>query len=424
MTWSILDEEWGVLAGLLPANWRDLARETGAIRHEKGITDPAVLLRLLLLHVAGGLSLRSAVARAPEVGLERVSSVALFKRLRAAEGWLGAMAAGMYVASRHARRVDPELRGRRLRAVDATTVHEPGKTGSEWRVHFSVTLPQMACDFYELTDVHGGETYKRFPVKPGDVILGDRGYCHREGVAHVLRAGGDVLVRLNSTSFPLLDTAGQSFSLLTHLRQLNGRRCRAWAVRFDAGEDRFAARLCAVRKSQLAAERAKQKIRQEDLKKQRTSLPETFEFAEYVFVLTTLAKEKFPASLVLELYRARWQIELVFKRMKSLLRLGHLPKKSDASSRAWIQGKLLTVLLIERLLEQADFFPPGDTTSTRRSRWREFIEGRDSVLGVLVPAIPPSRLLRAARRLGPRLAAPPARRPIWTVPRALAPADG
>jgi hypothetical protein len=355
---SALDEEWQLLARLLPENWRQMAREQHAIRHQKGITDPEVLLRLLLLHVAGGLSLRSAASRAPEVGLPAISSVALFKRLRASEGWLQAMAAGMYRSSRF--RGESPLSGgqHRLRAVDATTIHEPGKTGSEWRVHFSVRLPEMQCDFYELTDVRGGETYKRFPVTEGDLILGDRGYCQREGVAHVLEGAADVIVRLNSTSFPLLDLSGHPFNILMNLRRLEGHRCRDWNVCFDASGKRYRARLCAIRKSQLAAERAKEKIRREDSKKGRKSRPETFECAEYTFVLATVRRADFTAGVVLELYRARWQIELVFKRMKSLMNLGHLPKKSDMSSRAWIQGKLLTVLLIERLLDDARFFSP------------------------------------------------------------------
>jgi IS4 transposase len=54
----------------------------------------------------------------------------------------------------------------------------------------------------------------------------------------------------------------------------------------------------------------------------------------------------------------RWQIELVFKRLKSLLRLGHVPKKNDLSALAWIQAKLLIALIIERLSVEARFFPP------------------------------------------------------------------
>jgi hypothetical protein len=354
---ALVDEDWQLLTTLLPEGWREMGWEQGALRNKKGITDPEILLRLLLLHVAGPLSLHSATGRAQVLGLPALTKVALFKRLRNAEEWLRTMAVAMFTKSRFASAV-PICGNYRLRAVDATRIVEPGNTGSEWRVHFSIMLPELHCDFYEVTDVRGGETFVRFPVAKGDLILGDRGYSHRRGVAHVRRQGGDVLVRLNSTNFPLLDGRGRTFDLLAHLRCLDGHKARAWSVSFKHGADLFAARLCAVRKSKVAAERAKERIRQAAAKRQRILKPETLECAEYVFVLTTVAKEDFSAHAVLELYRSRWQIERVFKRMKSLMRLGHLPKKSNQSSRAWIQGKLLTVLLIERLLIEARFFSP------------------------------------------------------------------
>src|SRR6516165_1123587 len=112
--------------------------------------------------------------------------------------------------------------------------------------------------FYEVTDVTGGETYKRFPVARGDIILGDRGYCHRPGVAHVIRAGGDVIVRLNSANFPLLDTLEQPFELLPHLRKLRRHIAGEWETCFQVGDERFPSRLCAVRKTRAAAEKAKE----------------------------------------------------------------------------------------------------------------------------------------------------------------------
>jgi hypothetical protein len=45
----------------------------------------------------------------------------------------------------------------------------------------------------------------------------------------------------------------------------------------------------------------------------------------------------------------RWQIELAFKRLKSLAQFGHVPKHHDRSSRAWIYGKLLVALLTQKL---------------------------------------------------------------------------
>jgi hypothetical protein len=60
----------------------------------------------------------------------------------------------------------------------------------------------------------------------------------------------------------------------------------------------------------------------------------------------------------MEFYRRRWQIELAFKRLKSLLQLGHLKKIDKAGAKAWLQGKLLVACLIETLILTAERFPP------------------------------------------------------------------
>jgi IS4 transposase len=305
------------------------------------------------------LSLKQAAARAQAHGLATITDVALLKRLRNSEVWLREMAREMFTESRFSRVRARSPGGRRLRAVDATTVEEPGATGTDWRVHYVIELPEMRCDFYEITGDTGGETYRRIPIAAGDVILADRGYCHREGVAYVLARGADVIVRLNSTSFPLLNpTETTRFNALAHLRRLRSHREGEWPVRFTAGQKLWPARLCAVRKSRHASERAKKRLLQQAARKKKQLRAETLEFAEYVYVLTSLGPEILSARDVLDLYRARWQIELCFKRLKSLLQLGHLPKRSDESARAWIEGKLLTVLLIERLLDEARFFSP------------------------------------------------------------------
>jgi IS4 transposase len=358
---TLLDEEWRVLADLLPARWREMARETGAIRRARGAVDsPETLLKVLLLHVAGGLSLKQAVARARVQGLAAMSDVALLKRLRSSEAWLRELARRMFESSRFARAVSRAPMGRRLRAADATTVEEPGATGTDWRVHYCVDLTDLRCDFFEVTDVRGAETYERVPVAPGDIVLADRGYCRRESVAHVLGKGGDVVVRLHSTNFPLLESRrDKPFKLLPRLRKLPAGAAGDWPVRFRAADRLWDARVCAARKSAAAAEAAKKKLLAAASRRQTGPVrPETLESAEYVFVLVTLEREEVDAAAALDLYRARWQVELCFKRLKSLLRLGHLPKTSDVSARAWIQGKLLAALLVEALVDRARLFSP------------------------------------------------------------------
>jgi hypothetical protein len=84
----------------------------------------------------------------------------------------------------------------------------------------------------------------------------------------------------------------------------------------------------------------------------------TLEYANFIVVVCTVPKDGMSSRLALEFYRARWQVELAFKRLKSLLMLGQLPKKKEQSCLAWMQGKILTALLIERLLCEERFFSP------------------------------------------------------------------
>ncbi|MDE0123741.1 MAG: hypothetical protein OXN97_04105, partial [Bryobacterales bacterium] len=84
-----------------------------------------------------------------------------------------------------------------MRAFDATTVQEPGRTGSLWRMHHSVNLPSLGCDFFKLTAAKGGgsgESFTQFPIRPGNYVLADRGYSTAVGIQHVVAAGGHVPV--------------------------------------------------------------------------------------------------------------------------------------------------------------------------------------------------------------------------------------
>jgi hypothetical protein len=68
---------------------------------------------------------------------------------------------------------------------------------------------------------------------------------------------------------------------------------------------------------------------------------------------TTVASEDLAGAAVLDLYRCRWQVELVFKRLKSLLDLDALRTQRDSRlGEVWILGKLLYALVVERSIER------------------------------------------------------------------------
>ena len=127
----MMDEDWGVLVSLLPAGWREKAKETNALKGLRKDKSEEDLLRTLLIHLACGYSLRETAVRARGAHLAEMSDVALLKRLRKCKGWLAALCRSLF----EDRGVRLESReGFEVRLLDATTVKEPGKTGSLWRV--------------------------------------------------------------------------------------------------------------------------------------------------------------------------------------------------------------------------------------------------------------------------------------------------
>lgn len=351
------EEDWQVVLRFLPGGWRDKAKELGALRRCRRFPDAEALLRTLLIHLADGCSLRETAVRAGVGGIAVVSDVALLKRLRASGEWLRWMAAGVMEAWVEKRPPVLLESRRRWRVVDGSVISEPGATGSTWRLHYSICLPSLRCDEMRLTTPRVGESLKRFTVRPGDVLIADRGFAHRAGVDHVVAGGGDVLVRINLTNMPLLDGAGEAFPLLARLRSLTGTRKGEWEVWVAYEDRRIGGRVCALRKSRQAAERARRALLKEAARKGRRVKPETLEAAGYTFVFTTLER-RFPASAVLELYRGRWQVELAFKRLKSIMNLGHLKKTDPEGAQAWIHGKLLVAFLLEALIAAGDRFSP------------------------------------------------------------------
>ena len=242
-----LPEEWEIVRDWFPEDLNERARTHRFFQRERGLTDAERWLRLILMHVAGGLSLEQTALRARELGLAQISGVALFKRLRHAEAWLRDLCQHLLAEQqrRLGRGVWPSEY--RVRAIDATDIQEPGSTGTEWRIHYSIRLPELICDHYELTDGKGGEKLGRFEFAKGELVLADRGYSHRAGAAKVLESGAALLMRWNPAVFPVKTAQGKDFDLLGELRRLPKRGAGEWKLQFQHDGKSYFLRLCAIR---------------------------------------------------------------------------------------------------------------------------------------------------------------------------------
>jgi len=355
-----MEEDWAILRTMFPQDWHQLGKDSGAVTRLRGFDSLDDLLRTLLMHVGCGWSLRETAVRAKLAGIADVSDVTLLNRLRQSAEWLRRLCQQLWTEA--GVELEPPLREWPIRVLDATVVREPGKTGSQWRIHSSMRLPSLACDHFDLTPVEGagtGERLGRFQFHKGELVLADAGYSHPAGVVSVHRHGAYLCVRLNPKALPLQQANGMRFPVLSKIKMLRkAGQTGEWAVWVESGGNRVQGRLCAIRKSQAAIDQAQRRLLRKAQKKQRTVAASAQEYACYVMVFTTLPGQKIKGSQVLEYYRLRWQIELTFKRLKSIVQLGHVPKQDDDSSRAWLYGKLFLALLSEKLTRTADSISP------------------------------------------------------------------
>jgi hypothetical protein len=355
---SLVNEDWSnVVARLGGADALDAtARETKAFLRPREITNAVDLLRLILAYCLGEHGLRLTAAWAVSVGLVDISNVALLYRLRQCGDWL-AMLVGHVLAGA----APKASHGRLIRIIDATTVPKNGpkarKNNELWRIHSAFDLPGERFGHFQLTDQQEGETLDRIPAVKGEIRIADRAYLQPDRMARVIESGADVVIRAGWKSARWVDQAGDTIDIVGELHDTTADLLDRpiWIKR--KGGSLLAVRLVAVRKPQQAAAEARRKARREAQRGGHTVSKQTLDAADWVILITSLKPEDFTTDDVLALYRLRWRIELGFKRLKSLIGLKGPPGTTESSARPHILAHLLTILLLEPLIDELEDSP-------------------------------------------------------------------
>jgi hypothetical protein len=355
------DSEWAHLCSMLPGDLEQSCLDKLAIGRFREIRSASDLLRLCFAYGVCDLSLRQAAAWASTSGLAQLSDVAVFKRLRSAGDWLGYLILQWF----EERGVTREVPALSVRIVDGSSVATPGRKADDYRLHMAFDLAQMRMVDVELTSSKEGESLARHTICPGEVVLADRGYGKRPQIAYVLSRKGHVVVRIHMQTMPLETRQGKPVDMLALFETLDEHELGDWPVCMQQDGQAHPMRLIAVKKTREAAEKSIQQAKRKAQQNGRKPDPRFLKAAWYTYVLTDLTKDQASAAQVLELYRLRWQIELAFKRIKSLLHLD-LRAKNPGLVRTYIFANILATLMIEELSGNAlSFFPWGFRLSTK-----------------------------------------------------------
>jgi hypothetical protein len=351
---SLSVASWPVLVEAVSAvvDLSETARATAAFVRPRKVRSAADLLRLALMYGAGKLSLRGVAAEATALDVASLSDVAVLQRLRRCGDWL-ALILDHLLAARAG--VTRPAAVPRLALVDGSTVSVPGSQGSDWRLHARYEPAAGRFTDLVLTDASTAEGLSCVAVSPGDVIVADRGYARVRNFAHLQALGSDFITRIGWRSVKLFDAQGQPFNPLAALPP-TGVAVVEHAVHI--GRVATPARLVIQRIPAEKIARQHARLRRKASKHGHQTDPRTTLAAGYLMLLTSLPAALCPPEQVAALYRLRWQIELAFKRLKSLGGFGDLPAADPALARSWLLAQLIVTVLSEDLAQQVLDFPP------------------------------------------------------------------
>lgn len=344
------------LVDLLPEDYEKECYEKKAIRRKRIIKAPLDLIVLLLYYLYDNHSLVDVSQFAILKNIGNISDTALMKKFIQCKDWILWLISKMIPNEIIHYKKPAEIEQYHVIAVDASDIVQKGAVKKTWHLHYGIDLFSLTCSQFKLTEQSTGESLKNFEIKENDLIIADRAYGTITSIEHCLHSGGKFIIRIRNKSFNLYNKQGKKIVLSDWLKTL-GNQAEEIRVYIRSSDKKFITlRICAVKKTKEEIAIEEKRLKKLESKKQIIYSDDTKFTHQFMFVITSLPSSV-PAEKVLEFYRLRWQVELVFKRYKSLLGLGNIPTKTKESSEVWLNGKMFLALLIEKYLGDIDFSP-------------------------------------------------------------------
>ena len=191
------------------------------------------------------------------------------------------------------------------------------------------------------------------PLPPGALHIGDLGFFDLKRFAHWRQSGVEWLSRYKTGTL-LYTPDGQRLPL----ERLLSATSRTLTLPVLVGADqRLPMTLVAQRLDEVSCQQRLERLRQRAKRNQRPLSARQALLARWTVYLTSLPDLSF--AQVHTLYRARWQMERLFKRWKSLARLS-TSSTSDPNRRACeVYAKLLAVLVAHWLTQWHGWATPS-----------------------------------------------------------------
>lgn len=298
-------------------------RDSGIIRRKRVIREAAVLVEAAYLYIVKKLSYqRLSDEMACRYGI-RMSDTAWKKQLRKiADIFLDAVTQHMQKCLTESSSATQQtlLNYQKVYAADATDVSQEGSQNIVMRIHTQLSLNNHAGVRMRITDNHTAENISLLPIEARSLYLADRAYGKARQLAHLADHQADFIIRITPNRLKLYTDkeCRQRIDFSSLLSEpISSFSLHAF---FRYGGHTYPVRVIGEKLPEEKQNDAEKRVRKKAAKNRCTLRESTILFSKWLIVVSSVA-DLVTDREILMAYCQRWQIELLFKRSKTLLGL-------------------------------------------------------------------------------------------------------
>ena len=263
------------------------------------------------------------------------------------------------------------------------------------KLHLVMSVTGRGVERVKLTGERANDhrTLRMGPWVRNRLLVFDLGFFRYQLFDCIDRNGGYFLPRLPASANPCI--------VGVH-RRWRGRAVELEGRRLDEVADRLKREILDVEVEVEFQRRVYAGRRRMDRRRLRLVGVRDADNGSYWFYLTNIAPEDLDANDLAQLYACRWQVELVFKELKSHYRFDELPTRKAPVVEALLLASIITLLASRRLLDAVRRRLRRLRQRIPEGRWASlFASAASHILDLILLAARTARAL--ARRLEPML---------------------
>lgn len=191
-------------------------------------------------------------------------------------------------------------------------------------------------------------------VGPNELLITDLGYFCLMTFKRICQCGGFFLSRFLIGTRVFVPQTLAPIDLCALLKKVVA---DAYELPVTMGTDdktRISCRLVCLRVSEEVANERRRRLLKNARKNKRTPSQLHLVLASWTLMVTNVPQEWLPAGMVRPFYGLRWQIELLFKQLKSVLSIDMSHTAKEPRLQCELLGRLIVAILVHRIHAQAN----------------------------------------------------------------------